>query len=161
MNKTLLSLSAVGLVGCLSAAKPQYRPVSIFDPYDYQKPEDEEKVLDRVYTVEDQSEDCLRSHYLGMENDQIKSFTVTEHCLSRMTQDSNYTMFRFEDDDRDGYANAGCVTRGHTFLGLTQYDSTHCAPLGNKMSQLMGLYNSRSMEEEVIPLSEISWSWEQ
>jgi len=156
-SKTLVPLLTVGLAGCLSVAKPQVQTVSIFDPYDYQKPDNEEKVLDRFYTSKDQSEDCLRSHYIGMENDQLKSFTVTEHCLSRRSQKGSYTVLQFEDYDQDGYANAACVSRGKTYLGFTLFDPLQCTPLENKMSQLMCLYNSRSMEEQVIPLSKESW----
>jgi|SRR3989338_3282414 len=157
MKKTLLSLLAASLVGCI---QPQFRTLSIFDQYDYQKPDNEEKVLGRAYTLKDQSEDCLRSHYIGMENDQLKSFTVTEHCLSKRSQNGSYSLFRFEDYDQDGYANTACVSRGTTYLGFTLFDPLQCTPLGNKMSQLMGLFNLRSMEEQVIPLNELKWDGE-
>ena len=160
MKKTILPLLTVGLAGCLSVAKPPVHTTLIFDQYNYQKPDNEEKVLDRTYTLKDQSEDCLRSHYIGMENDQLKSFTVTEHCLSKRSQNGSYSLFRFEDYDQDGYANTACVSRGTTYLGFTLFDPLQCTPLGNKMSQLMGLFNLRSMEEQVIPLNELKWDGE-
>ena len=154
-SKKLVPLLTVGLAGCLSAAKPPVHTTLIFDPYDYQKPDNEEKVLDRFYTLEDQSKDCRRSHYVGMGNDQLKSFTVTEHCLSRRSQKGSYTVLQFEDYDWDGYANSTCVSRGVTYLGFTLFDPLQCISLGNKMSQLMSLYNARAMEEQVVPLSEL------
>jgi hypothetical protein len=128
MKKTLLSLLAVGSISC--AVNP--RPVTYdVDPLTvnevYQPTEQEEPVLSRLYDDENSSQTCLRSHYVEMQANAMKSFLATEHCLSLPeARDGVFYAVRFVDTDENGLADQLCTAFATTTVGRVETDSTTC-----------------------------------
>ncbi len=147
--KTLLSLVVAGSAGCWATSSPPPAPpappmlpsppaipsppnVIVSDPYTNR--ENEELFLSKQYKkVEAYTQlefsFCLRSHYIEMEGNVMKSFFVTEHCVSPPISIGSFLAVRFSDNSANGLADTMCMTSAKTYLGGLENQTTNCYPI--------------------------------
>lgn len=139
-RKTLLSILAASTIGCIGpAVSSPYEPIVLLeDPYT--PTANESQVAANIYKR--QEERCLRSHYMETEGNQLRSFLVTEHCVSGYGASGTFLSKRFKDSDTDGVVDLVCETSGNTYVGKFEVSEDSCvdAPSQRLLLEVMRVF---------------------